>query len=895
MHAATHPFPRCLASASALQRLVSGVGHRALGAASVAATCLLIAACGGRADAPPPDAGVVAGTAPTITQQPADVAVAVGAPASFSVVADGVAPLAYQWKRGAADIAGATGASYAIPAAAAGDSGAVFTVAVSNTFGSATSGPATLTVTMGAPAVLTITQQPASTSVVAGSSASFSVAGTCSSGTLGIHWQRSSGGAVFADIAGATATTYTFATGIGDSGSMFRAALDCSGQSAATSMAATLTVAAPGATTLTSTPVTGLSTGLAKTSDVYGIDQVADGSFVFTTGSQVQRLSADLSVITLVAGGEIVGSADGVAATASFKFPGGIVHDGAGNLFVTDTGNHTIRRIATDGTVTTIAGMAGVPGSADGTGSAARFSNPVGIALGPDGDLYVADRENHLVRRVTVGGVVTTYAGSTQGYAEGPAAAAKFNLPNGIAVASNGDVIVSDLANDRVRRILRAGNAAGAVETLAGNGTETAPYPDGVGTAAVIKSPSGLVLRGNTVVVRDLGGLLRQIDLATAAVTTITGARTLGPGYADGPLGAARLDGSGGVALAPNGGYLVTYPGVGGIATVSATGDVHTIATSKAFGVVSGGTGVLAQMPLALDAGPFAMQAVTADPAGNIVLAETVRDIRRISPSGAVTPVAGLVGSIGNGVDGVGSEAQFVTLRSLVSNSAGVLYVGDASAVRRIGTDNAVTTLAGSITTSGAVDGNGAAARFSAVSGLAVGPTGDVFVADPFNNAVRRMDAAGNVTTYFGVLGQSGNADGPVATARLTFPSSLAFMPDGSLLVADYGSIRRISADGSSITTIYSVTGAAAAGIIVLAPDGTIYFGGDVSNLFSRGLYKLAPGASTPTVVVAYDNLGPTLGSGADIRVNHISGMALLGPNRLVVLTGGQMITISVP
>jgi hypothetical protein len=865
-------------------------------AAVVLAT--LVAACGGHIDAPPPGDAGVAGVAPTITQQPTSAAVVVGATATFTVSASGDAPLAYQWQRGGAAIAGATTAGYTTPAAALADSGVVFTVVVSNGAGSVTSADATLSVSTTAP-VLTITQQPAALAVVAGASASFSVAGTCSSGALGVHWQRSLASAAFADIAGATAATYTFTTTTADSGAQFRAVLDCGGQGTTPSSAATLTVTVPGTVTLTAVPLVGVSSGLAQTSQAYGIDQVADGSFVFTTGARIQRLSADLSIITPVAGGAIVGSADGAGATASFRSPEGIAHDGAGNLFVADSGNHTIRRIGSDGTVSTIAGLAGANGSSDGTGSAARFNNPVGIALGPDGDLYVADTQNHVIRRVTTGGVVTTYAGSTQGFADGAATAAKFNGPSGIAVAANGDVVVTDFANNRVRRIVRAGNGAGAVETLAGNGTSTASAPDGIGAAAVIGGPSGMVLSGNTVVLQDGNGLLRRIDLATAAVTTVTGARTLGAGNADGTATTARLGGAGGVAVAANGGYLVTNPDVGSLRTVSAGGDVRTVATARAFGIVEGGTGVLAQMPLALFQNNTLNipQAVTVDPAGNIVLAEGLeRDVRRIAPSGAVTLVAGLAGSTGNGVNGVASEAQFRSIgASIASNSAGVLYLADSNSVRRIGTDNAVTTLAGSIATAGAVDGSAATARFGLVAGLAVGPNGDVFACDPINHAVRRIDAAGNVTTYAGVLGQTGSADGPIATARLTFPSSLAFAADGSLLVADAGSIRRVAADGATIATIYTVSGAAAAGRIVLAGDGSIYFGGEVSNLISHNLYKLAPGATTPTVVVGYDPLGPRLGSAPNVTVNTIDDIALLGPHQLVVLTGGQMIAVAVP
>ena len=104
-----------------------------------------------------------------------------------------------------------------------------------------------------------------------------------------------------------------------------------------------------------------------------------------------------------------------------------MTQDVAGNVYVADTNNHTIRRIGPDG-----------------TGAAARFALPNGIALGPDGELYVSEGENHLIRRVTTAGVVTTYAGSRVGYTDGAALTARFNSPRAVAVAVNGDVLVAD-------------------------------------------------------------------------------------------------------------------------------------------------------------------------------------------------------------------------------------------------------------------------------------------------------------------------------------------------------------------------------------------------------------------------------------------------------------------
>jgi sugar lactone lactonase YvrE len=816
-----------------------------------------------------------------ITQQPANLSVLVGQGAAFTVAATGTAPLSYQWQRNGVDIAGATTTTYSLAATALTDSGATFRAVVSNVAGSATSDAATLTVSSAAP-VLTISPQPASTSVTAGSSASFAVGGTCSVGTLRVQWQRSNdSGETWSGITGATATTYSLATVIGDNGARFRAQLDCSGQSGAASSAATLTVTAPGSVTLALLPIVGLR-DQAQIPSMTGIDQDAAGSFTFITSHAVKRLSADLGTITPVAGGNGTGSADGAGAVASFNSPKALAHDAAGNIYVSDTNNHTIRRIASDGTVTTLAGSAGAPGAVDGTGAGARFASPGGIAIGPDGDLYVSDRDNHLVRRVTTSGVVTTYAGSTPGYLDGAANVAKFNGPAGIAVAANGDVLVADAANNRIRRVLRAGNGAGLVQTLAGNGTGAAGAADGIGVAAVIPFPGGLYVRGNTLTVRDNAGLLRQIDLTTTAVTTLAGSRTLGEGYADGPAATARLRNFGfGITGAPSGGWMVADDIA--LRTVSAAGDVRTIAASAALGATPTGVGVLAQMPfgLAVNNG----QAVTVDAAGNVVIADaTARLVRRISPTGVVTLVAGLTGGYHGVVDGVGSGAQFADVGiSIAQNSAGVLFVGDQYGVRRIGTDTAVSVLTGSTTTFGSVDGDATTARFNRVFGLAVGPGGDVFAGDL--TAVRRINSAGTVTTYAGVLGQGGGADGPIATARFQFPGTLAFLPDGSLYVLERlgGTIRRIAPDGSSVSTL---TGVGLSGTFTVDSAGTLYYGGSSGGLFMQPL-----GGVTTTLIPA----APSVVLGSSPAISNINAIAVLGPKQLVILSGSQILKATLP
>jgi sugar lactone lactonase YvrE len=876
-----------------VERSISLGWRAAIGRLALAGICLVLAACGGSADAPPPpETGTAQAVPPTITQQPADTSVTTGQGASFTVAATGTAPLAYQWQRNGVDVAGATTTTYAIATTALADSGAVFRAVVTNSAGSATSNTATLTVTASLP-VLTIAPQPAGTSVVAGTQASFSVGGICGAGTLGIQWQRNQGSVAapnWVGISAATATTYSLSTAIGDSGAQFRAVLDCGGQSVTPSNAATLTVTSPGTVTLALLPTVGLR-DQADISSATAIDQDPGNSFTFITSSRVKRLSADLGTITPVAGGPFAGSTDGAAASASFNQPLGLTQDAAGNIYIADTGNHTIRRIAADGTVSTLAGLPGTSGTADGTGSAARFNRPWGIALGPDGDLYVADQSNNLIRRVTTAGVVTTYAGSgINGYADGAPATAKFSSPEGVAVAANGDVLVADYSNARIRRIVRSGNVAGTVQTLAGNGTSTAASPDGIGTAAVIGGPEGIVLRGNTLTVRDFAGLLRQIDLTSAAVTTLTGSRTLGEGYADGSTATARIRAPAiGLTGAPNGGFMLADDLA--LRVVSATGTVRTIASHAAAGVTPTGVGTLAQMPFSVPT------ALTVDPAGNVVIADkATRTVRRISPAGVVTLAAGLTGSfggatpagfpVGGPVDGVGSEAQFSDLGyAIASDSAGVLYVADNYGLRRIGTGNATTQPAGSTTAFGAVDANGAAARFNRIFGLAVGPGGDVFAGDSGNAAVRRIDPAGNVTTYAGVMGQSARVDGPIAVARFSLPGQVVFAPDGALYVVERfdGVIRRIAPDGLSVSTLAAPSGVT--GSIAVDAAGTLYYG------TTSGLFALPLGGAASLLIPQ----GASIVLGSRPSLLNVDSVAILGPRQLVIVSGGQILKATLP
>lgn len=850
----------------------TGLGQR-LRRFAIAAFCATLAACGGgSADAPPPPGAVTAPAAvpPTITLQPADLALTAGQGATFTVAATGTAPLAYQWQRNGAAIAGATGTTYSIATTVLADSGATFRAVVTNAAGSATSNNATLTVTASAP-VLTITPQPVSISVAAGAQAAFTVGGTCSSGTLSIQWQRLVASA-FADIAGATAPTYSFTATAPDNGAQFRANLACGGQSQATSSVATLTVGSPGAVTLGAVTVSGLR-AQAPFGIVSAIDQAPDGSYLFYGSLKVWRLAVDLESISYLAGGDFNGNADGVGAAAAFNGVRGMTHDPAGNAFVTDSSR--IRRIAPDGTVTTVAGGVG-GGFADGTGAAALFAGPGGIAYGPDGDLYVSDQNNNRVRRVTTAGVVTTYATG-------------LIAPFGIAVAANNDVYVAEAQGNRVTRIVRSGNAAGATQVVAGDGSSNLTNPaDGPGASASLPSPTAMFLRGNTLYVRDLAGLMRTIDITTGVVGTFTGSRILGPGYADGTPAQSGLQAPGitGIANGSGGGLLLADGAA--LRVVDAAGTVTTIAsylvqtsTTSTPGLTSS-TGVLKQLPLELRSRNIT--AVAVDALGRIVLSEgDTQTVRRIDSAGNVTLLAGLVKALGS-VDGIGTAAQMRNNGVVAVAPGGAIYVRDQTSVKRIDTSGSATTLTGftDFSGSGAVDGPPGTARFGSIAGLAVAPNGDVIVSDSSNAAIRRVDATGNVTTFSGVMGQHGTADGPAGTARYDSPFDIAYAPDGTLYLNDNGKLRRIAADGSVTTT--AVTGVVT---VAVDPNGTVYV------LKASGLYSVSGSGTEALLIpvgsgVVYGNVAPTLGTGD-------GAMAMLATKQIVIVSGRSLNVVTLP
>ncbi|MDR6520948.1 NHL repeat-containing protein [Variovorax atrisoli] len=279
----------------------------------------------------------------------------------------------------------------------------------------------------------------------------------------------------------------------------------------------------------------------------YGLAFGPDGAmFVADSGNNTIRAITPEGVVSTLAGDSSLlngGHDDGTGTAASFKNPRGVVVDSNGTIYVADYENNMIRKVTPQGVVSVFAGST-VGGNLDGTGASALFQSPWGIVVDAGGNLFVADQGNHLIRKITPAGVVSTFAGTgTPGFVNANGTGAQFHYPTGLAIDAAGNLYVGDQNNNVVRMITPAGD----VSTFAGSGTPASV--DGTGTAASFNLPIGVATDegGNVYVTELLSNSVRKISTA-GRVTTLAGG-SAGGAYVDGSGSDARFNEPMGVAV----------------------------------------------------------------------------------------------------------------------------------------------------------------------------------------------------------------------------------------------------------------------------------------------------------------------------------------------------------
>ena len=617
--------------------------------------------------------------------------------------------------------------------------------------------------------------------------------------------------------------------------------------------------------------------------------------YVADTGNHIiRKIAPNGSVSTFAGSPGLAGSTDG--ANALFNSPQAVAADRAGNVYVADTGNFTIRKITPAGIVSTLAGSAGVAGSTDGQSTNAQFFEPEGIAVDSSENVYVADTWNHTIRKITSAGAVTTFAGSAGnfGSSNGVGSTAQFYEPQGITVAPSGNIFVADTGNNTIRQI----SSGGSVTTLAGSAGNFGST-DGNGANALFDSPEGISAdaSGNLYVADSLNNTIRIVTSA-GQVTTIAG--TAGTfGSADGTNGSAQFWGAQGIAVNPTNTSFICIADTGN----STVRQLTPFGTNWVSGTFAGSASIGSRNSTGSLSQFFWPMSAAVDSSSNIYVADAVNNtIRKITPAGVVSIIAGSPGVAGS-TDGAAANASFNSPQAVAMDAAGNIFVSDTGngTIREI-SGGSVSTLAGSPGNFGSADGTNSTAQFLEPEGIAVDSSDNVFVADTLNHTIRKITAAGVVTTLAGSAGNAGSADGMNAMAQFNRPTSVAIDGAGNLYVTDLfnHTIRKVTSAGAVTTLaglarIFGNTDGTNSGARFFEPEGIAVSGtnvyvADSGNDSIRQLTSFGTNWVVSTVAGWPGISGSVDGSGISARFCYPAGLTVNGGNLFVVDSGNNTI-----
>ena len=648
-------------------------------------------------------------------------------------------------------------------------------------------------------------------------------------------------------------------------------------------------------------------------------------------------------VVTTLAGSGTHGFADGTGTAALFNKPYGVAVDSSGNIIVVDNINNRIRKVTPDGIVTTLAGS-GAGGFADapsGPGTAALFNNPYGVAVDSSGNVFVADSDNHRIRKVTPGGLVTTLAGSGQpGSADGTGASASLTLPRGVAVDTSGNLFISQYSSSRIRKLTppsgltwdssgafidSSGNGGGILTTLAGGGVGTF-VDDGSLAPASFSSSAYIAIdaSGNLVVADTFNQRIRKVT--PGGVVTILAGQSRG--YRDSELPSinwnigwnslvttaqksksSQVTVTSGTSLDASGTYFL-YPSDSGnamyyFASQADAGGCLINSSLNIAATITKSLGVSRNYTVGnLDAMFGSPLGVVIDTSGNVFVSDSGNNlIRKITPAGYVTTLAG--SGVAGFLDSNGTNAQFSYPQGMALDTSGNLFIADASnnRIRKVVISTGeVSTLAGS--SQGFLDASGTIAQFDNPRGIAVDTSGNVYVADANNHRVRQIViSTGQVSTLAGSSTQ-GTLDSTGTNAQFVRPQGITVDMSGNVYLADafnqYSNmIRKIVISTGVVTTLAGGSppgfrdgiGSAANfsepwGLVFDKNIGDIY----VTDSGNDRIRKVTPAGVVTTVAGNFlrNFIDAPSGPGSAASFNYPRGVAVDASGNLLVADSGN-------